>query len=118
MLVLGTWDAEKVGLKSGDGLCVWKEESGESVLVGRVLLETGGVLVPEPEANLEVVLDSRMSGETDMPVPREPDGVFPGTVTVVVTVGWAVLRSETPVLWMTEEDGVISVWVGDMLELV
>lgn len=68
------------------------------------------------EANLEVDCDS---GETDIPVPREPDGVSPVTVTAVVTVGameWAVLRREMPVFWVMENDGVILVWVGKILE--
>lgn len=64
---------------------------------------------------IEVDFDSGISGETVILVPREPGGVSPVTVTVVLTVGtmeWAVLRLETPVSW------VVLVWVGDTLEPV
>lgn len=91
------------------------------VLVGEILVGTGEVLVPESEANLEVDFDSEISVETDVLIPREPDGVFPVAVTAAVTMGameWAVLRSEIPVFWMMEEDGIILVWVGNILELV
>lgn len=71
------------------------------------------------EANLEVDCDSGISGDTDIPVPKEPDGVSPVTGTAVVTMGameWAVLRREIPVFWVTENDGMILVWVGKLLE--
>lgn len=64
---------------------------------------------------IEVDFDSEISGETDILVPREPGGVSPVMVTVVVTVGtmeWSVLRLEIPVSW------VILLWVGDILEPV
>lgn len=59
-------------------------------------------------------------GSPDILVPREPDGVSPVTVTVVVTMGareWVVLGREIPVFWVMEDDGMILVWVGKILEL-
>lgn len=72
------------------------------------------------EANLEVDCDSGVSGETEILVLREPDGVSPVTVTVVVTMAateWEVLRPEIPVSWVVEDDGMRLVWVGKILDL-
>lgn len=65
----------------------------------------------ETEA-VEVDFDSGISGETDILVLREPDGVSLVTVTVVVTTGvmeWAVLRGEIPVFWVMVDGGTILV---------
>lgn len=68
---------------------------------------------------IEVDFDGGISDETDIPVPREPLGVSPVTMTVVVIMGameWAVLRLEIPVFWVMEDGGMRLVWVCNRLE--